>query len=71
MAMYNKTDGSKYSLETILEVLDARFKKEAFPHLGDALGSDWGDNRAARTFDMATPEGYKAAAYALAEMIYA
>lgn len=35
-------DGTRYQVETVIEAIEARCAKAAYPNLCDLLGSDWG-----------------------------
>lgn len=41
--MFNR-DGTRYSPETISEMMDIRFERNEFANVSDLLGSDWGSH---------------------------
>ena len=63
---YNR-DGTLYQVETVIEAIEARCAKSAFPNLSDLLGSDWGLSEDGY---WATPEAYKERAVTLAQQFY-
>lgn len=64
---YNR-DGTLYQLDTVLEAIEARCAKSAFPNLSDLLGADWGWD--AGRLGHPTSDDYKAAAIARANRFY-
>jgi hypothetical protein len=66
MALFNRTDGTLYSFDTVQEMLENRFMKNEWANVSDILGSDWAVTRNPRT-----SEDYQAAAFAVARLVYA
>ncbi len=62
----NTSDGSKYCLDTVLEIIEGRCAKESYPSFSDAFGADWGFGR----WNGGTPEQYKAVAIDVARNLY-
>jgi hypothetical protein len=64
--LFNKTDGTLYSLDTAIEMMENRFMQNEWADVSDILGSDWGKARG----NALTSEQYQTAAFAVAPLIY-
>lgn len=61
---YNR-DGTRYQVETVIEAIEARCAKAAYPNLSDLLGADWGWG-----WTFSGPDGYKAFSIEHAKVLY-
>lgn len=63
--MLTNNDGSRYCLETVEEIINARCDQQPWPYMSDVIGSDW-----AAGHHYADPPMFRAAALRVARRFY-